>query len=121
MNKKAVILVSGGLDSLTCLAQAVHEGFECYALTFYYGQRHVSEVDAAKRIISKYPVAEHKLIKILLDEFGGSALTDLSIPVPDYSDSDEIPVTYVPARNTIFIAIALGYAEVVSANTIIIA
>lgn len=120
MTEKAVILLSGGLDSLTCLAIAQSEGYECYALTISYGQRHSSELLSAKHIAETYHVTEHKILTIPIHELGGSALTTEHIAVPDYKDSTDIPVTYVPARNTIFIAFALGYAEVVGASTIII-
>ena len=116
---KSVVLLSGGLDSVTILAIAKNEGRECYALSFDYGQRHNAELKAAQRIAQKYKVAEHKIIKIGLNAIGGSALTDENIPVPDQLQ-EGIPVTYVPARNTIFLAYALGWAEVLEADSIYI-
>jgi 7-cyano-7-deazaguanine synthase len=123
-NKKAVILLSGGLDSATTLAIAHSEGFRLFAMTFRYGQRHNREVDAAKKITQLLKVTEHRIIDIDLAGFGGSALTDRSIEVPkDRSDlgmSDHIPPTYVPARNTIFLSYALAWAEVLGAFDIFI-
>lgn len=113
--KKAVILFSGGLDSTTCLAMAKAQGFECYALSFSYGQRHSYELDAAKQIAKHMGALEHRVVSLDIGQFGGSALTDHKIEVPKYQASDEIPVTYVPARNTIFLASALGYAETIGA------
>lgn len=116
---RAVVLLSGGLDSSTTLAVAQEEGFECYALSFSYGQRHSVELDAARRVAEAAGVADHVVIDLDLRAFGGSALTD-AIDVPkDRSDAEmagEIPVTYVPARNTVFISVALGYAEVLEAD-----
>lgn len=117
--KKAVVLLSGGLDSVTTLALAKSQGYECYAVSFSYGQRHCAELNAAKKIADHYKVAEHKVINIDLGEIGGSALTDNSIDVPK-EETQGIPVTYVPARNTIFLSFALGYAEVLQANDIFI-
>lgn len=111
MTKKAVILVSGGLDSATVLAIAKGQGYECYALSFDYGQRHKSELEAASQLAKTYGVEEHKTIELGMGEFGGSALTDDDISVPTEKASG-IPVTYVPARNTVFLSIALGWAEV---------
>jgi len=125
-DKRAVILVSGGLDSSTTLAIARSEGFECYALTFLYGQRHKREIEAAKKIADSLGTAEHRIIDIDLAAFGGSALTDLAIEVPkdradpDKSGHDKIPPTYVPARNTIFLSYALAWAEVLGAFDIFI-
>ncbi len=123
MIKKAIILLSGGLDSTTCLAIAKSQKYECYALSFSYGQKHSSELDAAKRIAKFSKVKSHKIIDLDLGSFGGSALTDDSIDVPIVSDSffeeASIPVTYVPARNTIFFSIALAWAEVLEADVII--
>lgn len=119
MNSKAVVLLSGGLDSATVLALAKAQGFDCYALSFDYGQRHQSELAAAKRIASALGVVEHKVIALDLTQIGGSALTDTSIPVPDMPSSG-IPVTYVPARNTLFLSLALGWAEVLGAQDLFI-
>ena len=118
--KKAVVLLSGGLDSATCLALAKQEGFECYALSFSYGQRHSAELLAAKKLASYFSVKDHKVVNLDIGQFGGSALTDTTIAVPDHDASHAIPVTYVPARNTIFLAIALGFAEAVGALDIYI-
>lgn len=115
--KKAVVLVSGGLDSATTLAMAKDQGFVCYALSFRYGQRHVTELDAARRVVQAQGVIEHKVIDIDLADIGGSALTDHDIAVPDHA-VDGIPVTYVPARNTIFLSMALAWAEVLEAYDI---
>jgi 7-cyano-7-deazaguanine synthase len=117
--KKAIVLVSGGLDSATCLAIATANGYSSYALSFDYGQRSVSELDAAKRVVSANTVVEHKVIELKMGEFGGSALTDANIDVPEI-ESEGIPVTYVPARNTIFLSYALAWAEVVDAAAIFI-
>ena len=115
MEKKAVVLLSGGLDSTTTLAIAKKEGFEIYALSFDYGQRHRIELEQAQKIAKKFGVIDHQIITINLRQFGGSALTD-SIEVPIHREekkmSEEIPVTYVPARNTIFLSFCLAYAEV---------
>lgn len=118
--KKAVVLVSGGLDSATCLAIAKSEGFGCYALSFSYGQRHSSELLAAKRVTEAFAAQEHKIVQLDPALFAGSALTDKAIAVPDFKEGSDIPVTYVPARNTIFLAMALGYAESVGAEAIFI-
>lgn len=121
MSKKAVVLVSGGLDSATSLAIARDHGFATYALSFDYGQRHSAELEAAKEVTKSLGAKQHKIIQLgALGELGGSALTDKNIEVPDYDDSEEIPVTYVPARNTVFLAIALGWAEVLEAYDIFI-
>ena len=117
--QKAVILLSGGLDSATLMALAKSEGFACYAISFDYGQRHRCELDAAGRGAQINKAAEHKVIKLNLDSIGGSALTDTAIDVPEQSEPG-IPVTYVPARNTVFLSIALGWAEVLSAQRIYI-
>jgi 7-cyano-7-deazaguanine synthase len=117
--KRAVVLLSGGLDSATTLAIAREEGFACYALTFRYGQRHGREVDAARRVARSLGAVEHRVIEIDLRAFGGSALTDSRIEVPkdraDLGDSADIPPTYVPARNTIFLSYALAWTEVLGA------
>lgn len=115
---KAIILLSGGLDSATVLAIAKNSGFELYALSFDYGQRHQIELESANKIAKQIGVKEHKIAKIDLRIFGGSALTD-DIPVPT-SASENIPVTYVPARNTIFLSYALAYAEVIGAFDIFV-
>lgn len=118
--KKAVVLLSGGLDSTTCLALARAQGFTCYALSFSYGQRHTAELLAAARIAQHYQVVEHKIVNLDTDLFRHSALTDASLQVPEFNESAEIPVTYVPARNTIFLSMALGFAESISAQSIFI-
>ncbi len=117
---KAVILVSGGLDSATLLAIAKSKHYQCYALSFNYGQRHLSEISAAKRIAAHFDVIEHKLIQLDLREIGGSALTDNQIHVPTTGVTQAIPVTYVPARNTIFLSLALAWSEVLGAKDIFI-
>jgi 7-cyano-7-deazaguanine synthase len=114
---RAVVLVSGGLDSATVLAVARAEGRSCYALSFDYGQRHRVELDAAVRVAARGGAAEHRTMRIDLAGIGGSALTDAAIAVPE-TPSAGIPVTYVPARNTIFLALALGWAEVLGAGEI---
>lgn len=115
MQKKAVILFSGGLDSTTCLAMAKDQGFDCYTISFDYGQKHRVELENATSLAKNFSVIEHKMVLLPLGEFGGSALTDKNISVPDFVASQDIPLTYVPARNTIFLAIALGWAEVLKA------
>ena len=121
--KRAICLLSGGLDSTTCLAIARRNGFDCYCLSFDYGQRHLFELQAASRVAEQLGAAEHKVVKIDLRAFGGSALTS-DIDVPKRRSLDEmgtaIPVTYVPARNTIFLSFALAYAEVRAASDIFI-
>ena len=117
---KAIVLLSGGLDSTTVLAIAKAHDFECYALSFDYGQKQRSELESAKTIAKQSKVAEHRIMKISLADIGGSALTDDKIDVPKYSKSDEIPVTYVPARNTIFLSFALAWAEVIDCQKIYI-
>jgi 7-cyano-7-deazaguanine synthase len=117
--KKAVVLVSGGLDSATALALAQEQGFACYALSFDYGQRHRCELEAALKVARAAGVIEHKIITLNLDAIGGSALTDSNISIPQ-QPTEGIPVTYVPARNTIFLALALGWAEVLEAEAIFI-
>lgn len=118
-SKSAVILLSGGLDSITVLAMARQQGYACYALSFDYGQRHNAELDAARKIADYYQVVEHKVIRLDLGNIGGSALTDPDIAVPT-TPQVGIPVTYVPARNTVFLAYALGWAEVLSAHDVFI-
>ena len=122
MSKKAVVLLSGGLDSTTCIAIAKNAGFRIAALTINYGQRHKFELDAAKQIIDHYQINNHSMVDIDLSQFGGSALTD-DIEIPkDRSDKDmsDIPVTYVPARNTVFLSLALAWAETLQAFDIFI-
>ena len=116
--KKAVVLLSGGLDSTTCMAVAKSQGYELYPISFDYNQRHKRELESAKKVAEHFNAKEHKILK--LDNVGGSALTDKSIDVPDYQGDGEIPVTYVPARNLLFLSYALGYAEVVQAEAIFI-
>jgi 7-cyano-7-deazaguanine synthase len=117
--KRAIILVSGGLDSTTVLAMAQAQGYACYTLSFDYGQRHRVELLAAERVSEALGDVEHKVVKLNLDSIGGSALTDTSIAVPEEA-TEGIPVTYVPARNTVFLSIALGWAEVLGASDIFI-
>ncbi|MDH5764645.1 MAG: 7-cyano-7-deazaguanine synthase QueC [Gammaproteobacteria bacterium] len=117
--KKAVILLSGGLDSATTLACARSDGFQCYALSFDYGQRHRAELDAAQRVARSLGVEQHRTLNLDLGVLGGSALTDMSIDVPDHA-SEGIPVTYVPARNTVFLSYALAWAEILQADDIYI-
>ena len=121
---KAVVLLSGGLDSATTLAVAQREGFASYALTFRYGQRHAAEVDAAREIAHALGAAQHAIVDLDLRQFGGSALTDDAIAVPKdralHEVTREIPVTYVPARNTIFLSLALAWAEVLGASDVFI-
>ena len=124
VSKRAVILLSGGLDSATCLAIARSQGFEAHTLAFRYGQRHQYELDRARLISEKFAAASHRIVEIDLAQFGGSALTDAAIEVPK-SDTveaigDSIPVTYVPARNTVFLSLALAFAETVEARDIFI-
>ena len=117
--KRAVVLLSGGLDSATALAIARDQGFRCYALSMAYGQRHAVELAAASRVAAALRAVEHKVVSIGLDSIGGSALTDNTIQVPE-TQEEGIPVTYVPARNTVFLALALGWAEVLGAHDIFI-
>ncbi|MEZ7831469.1 MAG: 7-cyano-7-deazaguanine synthase QueC [Gammaproteobacteria bacterium] len=116
---RAVVLVSGGLDSATCLAIAGDRGFDCYALSFDYGQRASSELIAARRLAETGGVLEHKVIELNMSAIGGSALTDTDISIPE-QESEGIPVTYVPARNTVFLSYALAWAEVLNADAIFI-
>ncbi len=118
-DKKAVILLSGGLDSATVLALAKADGYSCYTMSFDYGQRHRSELQAAERIALQLGAVEHKVIGLNLNGIGGSALTDTRIDVPQ-SPTEGIPVTYVPARNSVFLSLALGWAEVLGARDIFI-
>jgi 7-cyano-7-deazaguanine synthase len=117
--KKAVVLVSGGLDSATVLAMARAQGYACYALSFDYGQRHNAELEAAGRVARAGGAVEHRIVRLDLSAIGGSALTDEAIAVPETPEAG-IPVTYVPARNTVFLSVALGWAEVLDAHDIFI-
>jgi 7-cyano-7-deazaguanine synthase len=117
---KAVILLSGGLDSTTTLAIAKSQAFDCYALSFDYGQKQKSELNAAKQLAELFSATEHRTMRISLSDIGGSALTDSAIEVPKFKPSDEIPVTYVPARNTIFLSYAMAWAEVLECQDIFI-
>lgn len=116
---RAVVLVSGGLDSTTVLAMAQARGYACHTLSFDYGQRHRAELHAAERVSAAMGDVEHKVVRLNLDTIGGSALTDMTIAVPE-EETEGIPITYVPARNTVFLAIALGWAEVLGADDIFI-
>lgn len=122
MNKKAIILVSGGIDSTTVLSMLIEQNWEIYALSFNYHQRNAVELVKIKELVKNFPVKSHKIIELDLRSFGGSALTDDTIEVPKYKTADElgsdIPVTYVPARNTIFLSYAVAYAEVVGSDDI---
>jgi 7-cyano-7-deazaguanine synthase len=114
--KKAIVLLSGGLDTATCLALVKAEGYQCYALSFDYGQKHLSELDAAKKLAQHFDVVEHKIL--ILPKIQGSALTETTIQVPENIQSIGITNTYVPARNTIFLSYALAWAELLDANVI---
>ncbi|MDR2165134.1 MAG: 7-cyano-7-deazaguanine synthase QueC [Zoogloeaceae bacterium] len=122
MPDKAVILLSGGLDSATCLAEARHQGFSAHCLSFDYGQRHRAELRAAARVAATLGAAEHRILKLDLGQFGGSALTDpsLAVPTDGATRPGEIPVTYVPARNTILLSLSLAWAEVLNAHDIFV-
>ncbi len=117
---KAIVLLSGGLDSTTTLAIAKSEGFDCYAISFDYGQKQSSELISAKNIAKQFGVVEHRIMSISLADIGGSALTDSNIDIPKYNESSEIPITYVPARNTVFLSFALAWAEVIESQSIFI-
>jgi len=117
--RKAVVLLSGGLDSATVLAIARQQGYDCYCLSFDYHQRHVAELNAARRVAAALGAREHRVFQLDLSSFGGSALTDAAIAVPE-SPTSGIPVTYVPARNTIMLSLALAWAEVLGAGDIFI-
>jgi len=119
VQRKAVVLVSGGLDSATVLAMARSQGYACYTLSFDYGQRHRAELLAAERVSAALGDVEHKVVALNLDSIGGSALTDKTIAVPE-EETEGIPITYVPARNTVFLSVALGWAEVLEASDIFI-
>ncbi|MCK4375322.1 MAG: 7-cyano-7-deazaguanine synthase QueC [Candidatus Brocadiae bacterium] len=120
----AVVLLSGGVDSATTLAIAVGEGYRCHALSFRYGQRHAVELEAARRVAEALGAIEHRMLSLPLGELGGSALTDRSIAVPtggaDAASGEGIPVTYLPARNTVFLAFALAFAEVTGSDAIFV-
>lgn len=120
MNAKAIVLLSGGLDSATCLAIARSQAFDCYCLSFNYGQRHRAELVAAARVVKALGAMEHRVIDFGLAQFGGSALTDASIAVPTGGVQPGIPVTYVPARNTIMLSLALAWAEVLGSHDIFV-
>ena len=117
---KAVVLLSGGLDSATALALAIRDGYECHTLSVNYGQRHQAELAAAQRLADMLGTRQHRVIALNLQTFGGSALTDPSIDVPTEGVAGGIPITYVPARNTIFLSLALAWAEVLGAQAIVI-
>jgi 7-cyano-7-deazaguanine synthase len=118
-DKRAVVLLSGGLDSATVLAMAREQGFQCYALSVHYGQRHRAELAAARRVATALGAYEHRTMGVDLAGIGGSALTDASLAIPE-SPSSDIPITYVPARNTLLLALALGWAEVVGSADIFV-
>lgn len=119
MAKRAVVLLSGGLDSATTLAVARGEGYDCYALSFDYGQRHGAELNAARAVAVQLGAHEHRVLKLDLAQFGGSALTDRNLTVPEQA-SEGIPITYVPARNTVMLSLSLAWAEVLEADAIYI-
>lgn len=118
--RRAVVLLSGGLDSATALAIAQEQGYTCHTLSIDYGQRHRAELRAAERVAAEQGSVEHRCVRFDLGSFGGSALTDLDIAVPEHG-GEGIPITYVPARNTVFLSVALGWAEVLGAADIFIA
>lgn len=118
--KKAVVLLSGGLDSATCLAYARAHGFACYTLSFSYGQKHIVELEYASKISKNLDAVRHEVVSLSIGHLGGSALTDQAIEVPDFAVDGCIPVTYVPARNTVFLSVALGWAEILEASAIFI-
>ena len=117
---RAIVLLSGGLDSATCLAIARHQGFECFCLSLDYGQRHHAELDAARRVATALGAREHRVMKLDLAAFGGSALTDKNIEIPTDGVGEGIPLTYVPARNTIMLSLALAWAEVLGSTDIFV-
>lgn len=117
---RAVVLLSGGLDSATCLAIARDQGFETHALSVAYGQRHAAEITAARRLATALGARAHRVAQVELGQFGGSALTDPAIAIPENRTDDDIPVTYVPARNTVLLSLALAWAEVLDAEGIFI-
>lgn len=118
--KKAIVLLSGGLDSATCLAAAQHAGFECYTMSFDYGQRHRNELAASERLSRAMGAKEHRVFTLDLRQWGGSALTDDSLNVPKNGVGDSVPVTYVPARNLVFLSLAASWGEVIGAHDIFI-
>lgn len=118
MLKKAIILFTGGIDSTTCIAIAKSQGFACYALSFLYGQKNAIEIARAQQVAPKLGIVEHKILHLPLDEIRGSSLTDSELSVPDYTGDSIIPSTYVPARNTIFLSLAIAWAEVIDAHDI---
>lgn len=118
--RRAVVLLSGGLDSATCLAIAHSEGFACHCLSVDYGQRHAAELAAAARVAAALGAVEHRVVHLDIGQFGGSALTDRTIAVPTGGVKPGIPVTYVPARNTIMLSLALGWAEILGARDIFV-
>lgn len=119
LKKQAVVLLSGGLDSSTVLAMANDQGYACHCLSFDYGQRHITEIEYAQRLANSFG-ATHRTVRIDIGQFGGSALTDSDIEVPTDGSEEGIPITYVPARNTVFLSYALGYAEVLESHDIFI-
>lgn len=120
MKKKAVVLLSGGLDSATCLAYATSKGYKCYALSFNYAQRNNAELNAAKNIANFLNVEHHEIVDLPFDKFKNSALINRNLDIPDYAEYNGIPITYVPARNTIFLSFALGWSEIFNADYIAI-
>ncbi len=121
MPDKAVVILSGGLDSTTCMAVAADEGFDIYALTFDYGQRHRREVDCARRVAAHFGAREHRIVNLdFLKQIGGSSLTDSRMDIPSGGAGDDIPNTYVPGRNLIFLSLAASFAEVIGARAIFI-
>ncbi len=121
MSDKAVVILSGGLDSTTCMAVAADEGYEIYALTFDYGQRHRREVECARRVADHFHVREHRIVQLdFLKQIGGSSLTDSRLAIPSEESGEEIPNTYVPGRNLIFLSLAASFAEVVGARSLFI-
>lgn len=118
--RRAVVLLSGGLDSATCLAIAKQSGFDCHCMSVDYGQRHAAELAAAARVATNLGATEHRVVHLDIGQFGGSALTDAAITVPTGGVAPGIPVTYVPARNTIMLSLALGWAEILGAQDIFV-
>lgn len=119
MKKKAIVVLSGGLDSSTCLGIALDRGFDVYPITFFYGQRHKKEIEQAKKIVDFYNIKNHKIINVnFLSQIGGSALTDEKLEIPTDGVNNDIPNTYVPGRNMIFLSLAAAYAEVINATHI---